>query len=80
MEKFHKYCLSVLLVIICSNISAQNTNDLAGNDDYKTLCELYSKFLSSGDSKEVPEFSLNKKITHFNTINQESDIIIHHSH
>lgn len=71
MEKFHKYCLSVLLVIICSNISAQTHTEFTGSDDYKTLCELYSKFLSSGDCKEVPEFSLNKKFIHFNSINQK---------
>lgn len=73
MEKFHKYCLSVLLVIICSNISAQSTNDCGGNEDYKTLCELYSKLLSSGDCKELPEGSLNIKITHFNSISQKQD-------
>ncbi|WP_027378777.1 hypothetical protein [Chryseobacterium daeguense] len=46
MEKFHKYCLSVLLVIICSNISAQITNGTAESDDCKQLYELYNRILN----------------------------------
>ncbi len=45
MEKFHKYCLSVLLVIICSNISAQITNGTAESEDCKQLYELYHQIL-----------------------------------
>ena len=45
MEKFQKYCLSVLLVIICSNISAQITNGSAEADDCG-FYEIYSQFLN----------------------------------
>jgi len=45
MEKFHKYCLSVLLVIICSNISAQITNGTVESEDCKQLYELYHQIL-----------------------------------
>lgn len=46
MEKFHKYCLSVLLVIICSNISAQINNGNAESEDCKQLYELYHQILN----------------------------------
>lgn len=46
MEKLHKYCLSVLLVIICSNISAQIGNGSLENDDCKQLYRLYHQILS----------------------------------
>lgn len=46
MEKLHKYCLSVLLVIICSNISAQISNGNIENGDCKQLYELYSQILN----------------------------------
>ncbi|WBV59153.1 hypothetical protein PFY12_08750 [Chryseobacterium camelliae] len=45
MEKFQKYCLSVLLVIICSNISAQTGNGSLENDDCR-LYEIYNQFLN----------------------------------
>ena len=48
MEKFHKYCLSVLLVIICSNISAQISNETAESEDCKQLYELYNRILNHG--------------------------------
>ncbi|KMQ69624.1 hypothetical protein ACM39_00730 [Chryseobacterium sp. FH2] len=44
MEKFQKYCLSVLLVIIYSNISAQIPNDAIEHNDCKKICEIYSQF------------------------------------
>lgn len=46
MEKLHKYCLSVLLVIICSNISAQVTNGTTESEDCKQLYELYNQILN----------------------------------
>ncbi|WP_346983737.1 hypothetical protein [Chryseobacterium sp. POE27] len=47
MEKLHKYCLSVLLVIICSNISGQATNgSFKNNDDCQQLYRLYSQILN----------------------------------
>lgn len=48
MEKFHKYCLSVLLVIICSNISAQIVNGNIESEDCKQLYELYNQILNHG--------------------------------
>jgi hypothetical protein len=46
MEKFQKYCLSVLLVIICSNISAQVSNGVIESEDCKQLYEIYNQFLN----------------------------------
>lgn len=45
MEKLHKYCLSVLLVIICTNISAQINNGSLESDDCQQLYRLYSQIL-----------------------------------
>ncbi|SIP89806.1 hypothetical protein SAMN05880574_1026 [Chryseobacterium sp. RU37D] len=59
MEKFHKYCLSVLLVIICSNISAQISNESVDNEDCKQLYELYSRILNY-DCSTSPEFCIKK--------------------
>ncbi|KAA0127478.1 hypothetical protein FY557_12720 [Chryseobacterium sp. SN22] len=50
MEKFHKYCLSVLLVIICSNISAQISSGNAESEDCKQLYELYHQMLNHHDT------------------------------
>lgn len=75
MEKFHKYCLSVLLVIICSNISAQVNNGSLGSDDYKKLCEVYSKFLNSQDCKESHEFCVRKKTVQLNAIHQKHNAV-----
>ncbi|NMR34981.1 hypothetical protein HIO71_12375 [Chryseobacterium aquaticum] len=41
MDKFQKYCLSVILVIIYSNVSA-NTSISVTLTDCKQLCELYN--------------------------------------
>jgi hypothetical protein len=48
MEKFQKYCLSVLLVIICSNISAQVINGSVENEDCRQLYEFYHQILNHG--------------------------------
>ncbi|WP_370896596.1 hypothetical protein [Chryseobacterium gossypii] len=55
MERIHKYCLSILLVMICSNISAHIGNIAVENEDYKKLCEVYSKLLNSRNCKEKQE-------------------------
>ncbi|SDQ48111.1 hypothetical protein SAMN05421664_1761 [Chryseobacterium soldanellicola] len=73
MEKFHKYCLSVLLVIICSNISAHVNNGTLGSEDYKKLCEVYSKFLNSQNGKESREFCVRKKTIQYNAIHQKQN-------
>jgi len=60
MEKFQKYCLSVLLVIICSNISAQASNGSIKSEDCKKLYEIYSQIL--GHECEISqEFCLKEK-------------------
>ncbi|OBW41356.1 hypothetical protein AB670_02333 [Chryseobacterium sp. MOF25P] len=61
MEKFHKYCLSVLLVIICSNISAQISNGTIRSEDCKQLYEIYNQFLNSKDSNALKNIFLNEK-------------------
>lgn len=60
MEKLHKYCLSVLLVIICSNISAQVSNGTIRSEDCKQLYEIYNQFLNSKDGKALEKIGLNK--------------------
>lgn len=47
MEKFQKYCLSVLLVMICSNISAQVSNGSVKSEDCKQLFEIYNRILGN---------------------------------
>jgi hypothetical protein len=61
MEKFQKYCLSVLLVIICSNISAQISNGSIGTDDCRQLYEIYSQFLNSQDCRPSQGFCVKEK-------------------
>lgn len=75
MEKFHKYCLSVLLVIICSNISAQANNGSTGVDHYTAFCEVYAKLFNSHDCQDSQNFSLKKKIIHFNAIHQKQKAV-----
>lgn len=72
MEKLHKYCLSVLLVIICSNISAQSNSCSVENDTYNRLYEVYSQFLNSQHYKES-HFSERKNKIHYNAINQKQN-------
>lgn len=60
MEKLHKYCLSVLLVIICSNISAQVSNGTIKSEDCKQLYEIYNQFLNAKDGKALEKIVLNK--------------------
>jgi len=77
MERFQKYCLSVLLVIICSNISAQIHNGCIENEDRQKLCEFYKKFLGFRDCNAT-DFSSDRKKEYFNTIHHSqnaSDII-----
>lgn len=74
MEKLQKYCLSVLLVIICSNVSAQIGHGCVENEDYRRLYEVYTKFLTSQGCQEAQEISPKKKINHF-AIHQKQNAI-----
>lgn len=74
MEKFHKYCLSVLLVIICSNISAQAGNGSIKSEDCKKLYEIYNQFLSQG-CETSQDSCLKEKPTHNFTINHKQNAI-----
>ena len=60
MEKLHKYCLSVLLVIICTNISAQVSNGSVENADCQQLYRLYNKILQQ-DHEASNEFNVHKR-------------------
>jgi len=62
MDKLHKYCLSVLLVIICSNISAHTNNESVRSFDCKQFQEIYSQFLNC-EFEVSQEFCLNEKST-----------------
>ncbi|MFY1047989.1 hypothetical protein [Chryseobacterium sp. GP-SGM7] len=59
MDKFQKYCLSVLLVIISSNISAQLSNGTLKSADCKQLYEIYNQFLHSKDCTALERIVLN---------------------
>jgi hypothetical protein len=61
MEKFHKYCLSVLLVIICSNISAQISCGSVENEDCGILHEFYTTFLSTKNDNTVKSSTVQKE-------------------
>lgn len=41
MEKFHKYCLGVLLVIICTNVSSQFNVEITKNLQFRSICEFH---------------------------------------
>jgi len=60
MEKLHKYCLSVLLVIICTNISAQVSNGSVENTDCQQFYKLYSHILEQ-DHEASERFCVHKK-------------------
>ncbi len=60
MEKLHKYCLSVLLVIICTNISAQVSNGSGETPDCQQLYRLYSQILQQ-DHEASKGFSVHKR-------------------
>ena len=62
MEKFQKYCLSVLLVIICSNISAQISNGATEADDCG-FYEIYNQFLNH-ECKASQKFCIKEKSGH----------------
>lgn len=72
MEKFHKYCLSVLLVIICSNISAQVSNGTSESEDCKQLYELYNQILNH-DFEASQEFCANEKQVHHLAIHHKGN-------
>lgn len=74
MEKFHKYCLSVLLVIICSNISAQINSGNIESEDCKQLYELYNQILNH-DCGSSQEFCVKGNPKHNVTISQKQNAI-----
>lgn len=71
MEKFQKYCLSVLLVIIYNNISAQVNNGSIEIDDCKKLYELYHKFLHTQGCDGKMNFAIQKIHTEYSAIGQK---------
>jgi len=75
MEKFQKYCLSVLLVIICNNISAHVRNGTVESDDCKRLWEVYSKFLGTQDCDQSLEFLVKKKITEYCALSKKQKAV-----
>ncbi|RZJ42279.1 MAG: hypothetical protein EOO19_13790, partial [Chryseobacterium sp.] len=74
MEKFHKYCLSVLLVIVCSNISANTNNESIKNIDCKQFFEIYSQYLKY-ESETSKEFCLKEKSTRSFAINHKQKAV-----
>lgn len=74
MEKLHKYCLSVLLVIVCSNISAHTSNESVRNIDCKRFQEIYSQFLNC-EFKVLQKLCLNKKSTRNFAINNKQNAV-----
>ncbi|WP_415324501.1 hypothetical protein [Chryseobacterium sp. MMS23-Vi53] len=74
MEKFHKYCLSVLLVIICSNISAQISNGTVESEDCKQLYELYNQILNH-DCEVTRQLCVKENSRHNFAINQKQNAI-----
>lgn len=55
MEKFQKYCLSLLILVVYSNVQAQMNCDAIEGEKCKKACELYnywSGYQGSGDSQE----------------------------
>ncbi|RKS96736.1 hypothetical protein [Chryseobacterium defluvii] len=75
MEKFQKYCLSVLLVIICGNISAQIINGSIGPNEYKKLCEIYTQLLDCQNSENTQESCSAKKTKYYHTIHHKQNVI-----
>ncbi|CAD7807410.1 hypothetical protein CHRY9390_01653 [Chryseobacterium aquaeductus] len=74
MEKLHKYCLSVLLVLVCSNISAHTNNESIKNIDCKQFYEIYSQFLKY-EFENPKEFYLKEKSTRSFTINHKRNAV-----
>lgn len=71
MEKFQKYCLSVLLVIIYNNISAQVNNGSIEIDDCKKLYEIYHKFLHTQGCDGTLDFAIQKINAEYTAIGQK---------
>lgn len=65
MEKFHKYCLSIFLVIACSNISAHSNSESIKNVDFKQFCEIYNQFLNLERATSQEFFLKEKSIQKF---------------
>lgn len=74
MEKFHQYCLTVLLVIICNNISAHSTaNGVVDHHDYKRLCEVYSTLVNAQNGNETSCLSKREREIYY-TLNQKQKV------
>ncbi|MDV7696506.1 hypothetical protein N6B72_06185 [Chryseobacterium soli] len=73
MEKFQKYCLSVLLVIIYNNISAQVNNGSIEIDDCKKLYEIYHKFLHTQGCDGTMDFAIQKINAEYTSIGQKQN-------
>jgi hypothetical protein len=74
MEKLHKYCLSVLLVIICTNISAQVSNGSVENDDCQQLYRLYTQILQQ-DHEASKGFGVHKRSVRNFTISHKENAV-----
>lgn len=75
MEKFQKYCLSVLLVIICGNISAQIINGSIEPNEYKKLCEIYTQLLNSQYSEAAYDTCVTEKTKFYHSIHHKQNVI-----
>lgn len=75
MEKFQKYCLSVLLVIICGNISAQIVHGSIEPHEYKKLCEIYTQLLNSQYSEATHGTCVTKKTKFYHSIHHKQNVI-----
>jgi len=73
MEKLQKYCLSVLLVIICSNISAQVSNGSIESEDCR-FYEIYNQFLNH-ECEASQEFCVKEKPRHSFAIHHKQNVI-----
>ncbi|GAB0156629.1 hypothetical protein CHRYSEOSP005_18960 [Chryseobacterium sp. Alg-005] len=74
MEKLQKYCLSVLLVIICGNIPAQIANGSTEPTEYNNLCEIYTQLLGQkpGDTHQS---CASKKPKYYHAIHHKQNAI-----
>jgi len=43
MEKFQKYCLSLLIIVVYTNLQAQINCNIIEDEDCKKACEIYNK-------------------------------------
>lgn len=74
MEKLQKYCLSVILVIIYSNVSAHINTETAENIGCEKLRQLCNKLLSEDVDDSILFSNLNKESKYFE-LNQKHQTI-----